>query len=385
MALLDLWKSDQLQLEGKLLRQVIAFAGDGSLRDSGTASSEFRAFLRHLPSDHLYRFVDECLCESFTGAGFALQDLINEIGDRLGFDVTPGRYRGVKGESGHDGIWRYKSGHAVIVEVKTTDVYRIDLNTIAGYRKKLTLEGVVNPEDSSLLLVVGRQDTGDLEAQIRGSRYAWETRLISVDAMIRLLKLKEEVEDPNIVDRIHNILIPQEFTRLDGIVDIAFSTAEELNQDEGSEGEIESGDSTKRFTPVSFHDGCVSRLQISLDSTLIKKSRASFRSPDGDIALLCAVSKYHERHKSYWFAFHPHQAAFLEQSPKSYVAFGCGEPETLFLLPYADFKPWLDQFNITRKDNTFYWHVKIKKSRNGFEMIGKAGTGSFDINKYLLE
>ena len=33
--------------------------------------------------------------------------------------------------------------------------------------------------DSSMLIVVGGEDTGDLEAQIRGSRYAWDIRLVS--------------------------------------------------------------------------------------------------------------------------------------------------------------------------------------------------------------
>ena len=93
-----------------------------------------------------------------------------------------------------------------------------------------------------MLLVVGRQDTGDLEAQIRGSRYAWDIRIVSVDALLRLMKIKEEVEDPLIVQRIHSILIPREFTRLDEIADVLFSAAEDIKQDEGPFKSKKAGD-----------------------------------------------------------------------------------------------------------------------------------------------
>ena len=58
-----------------------------------------------------------------------------------------------------------------------------------------------------MLLIVGRQDTGDLEAQIRGSRHAWDIRIISVDALLRLMSTKEEVEDPLMMQKIHSILV----------------------------------------------------------------------------------------------------------------------------------------------------------------------------------
>ena len=58
------------------------------------------------------------------------------------------------------------------MEVKTTDTYRIDLDTLAGYRRALIQGGSITEERASLLIVVGREDTGDLEAPIRGSRHA---------------------------------------------------------------------------------------------------------------------------------------------------------------------------------------------------------------------
>ena len=43
---------------------------------------------------------------------------------------------------------------SIVVEVKTTDAYRIDLDTIAGYRGSLKAAGKVK-DRSSMLIVVG--------------------------------------------------------------------------------------------------------------------------------------------------------------------------------------------------------------------------------------
>ena len=89
------------------------------------------------------------------------------------------------------------------------------LETIAQYRLSLIEQAKLLEDRSSILIVVGRDDTTDLEAQIRGSRHAWDIRLISIDALLRLLSVKEELENPNIVRQIQDILIPREFTKLD--------------------------------------------------------------------------------------------------------------------------------------------------------------------------
>lgn len=339
MALTDLWISSQDQLRQKHVQQIIAFAGDGKLLDGSEASYEFRSFLAQVPSSLLARYSDECISDSFTGSGYALQDIVNEVGRRLGLTVTDGRYRGTAAHVGFDGLWHFPNGHAVIVEVKTTDAYRIKLAKVAGYHRTLIKNADISEDASSVLIVVGRQDTGDLEAQIRGSRYAWDVRLISVDALLRLMALKEAVEDPVIARRIHDILIPREFTRLDEIVDILFSTAEEIKQEEEIPEEVEGSDEDERkpnFTPVAFHDACVARIQKQFSRTLLKRSRATFSSADGSLALICAVSKEHTSRgrTSYWFAFHPYQKEFLESARDAYVAFGCGLRDCVLLIPF---------------------------------------------------
>ncbi len=388
MPLLDLWNKTPDQLKDKQVQQLIAFAGAGKLVDDSDCSEEFRAFLASVPSGNLNNYAHQCLTHSFPDSGLALQDVVNEIGSRLGAEVTPGRYRGTSKHVGFDGLWKFSNGKSIIVEVKTTDAYRIDLNTIAEYRKALIEMKGISETSSSMLLIVGRQDTGDLEAQIRGSRYAWEIRIISIDALLRLMSIKEEVEDPQIIQRIHSILIPREFTRLDEIADILFSAAEDIKQDEvAAEGvSVDKKSKKPKFTPVAFHDACISRIQVALRGKLIKRSRAQYSSPDKSMMVNCAVSKEYdpETNPGYWFAFLPHQKESLKSTPKSYVAFGCGTSKRVLLIPFADFESWLEGMGTTQKDDRYYWHVIIHRKGDKYSLHRKKGQKYIDLTPYAL-
>jgi hypothetical protein len=206
--LIEVWREQPAFLETKSFRQIIQLAGDGVLRDGSGAAQELRDWLSAIPLERVRSCIDECLAASFDGASHALQDATNEVGSRLGFKVAPGRYRGVKGHIGNDGLWNAADGFSILVEVKTTDVYRINLDTIAGYRDGLVSAGTIDSRKCSILIVVGREDTGDLEAQIRGSRHAWDIRLISLDALLRLAEVKEELDDWDTSTKINQLLRP---------------------------------------------------------------------------------------------------------------------------------------------------------------------------------
>lgn len=386
MSLTELWLKNPKQVEDKHIQQIIAFSGEGQLKDGNTTSIEFRNYLSHVPTELIQKYAEQCLNNSFPGSGYALQDVVNQIGYRLGFIVTDGRYRGSSHLIGYDGLWLSPDDQTILVEVKTTDAYRIDLNTIAGYRKALVEDKKIIEEKSSILIVVGRSDTGDLEAQIRGSMYAWNMRLISVDAILRLVKIKEEVEDPKILKRIHEILIPREFTKLDGIIDLLFSTAEDIKRVEGPE-DVESDEPKKpKFTPVSFHVACVKKLEKELKLTLLRQSQASYYSGDKELGIICTISRLHkDRGPDYfWFAFHPHQKEFLEKHKRALIAFGCGSEDQILKIPFDEFKEWLNGFNITEKEDRFYWHVHISKEENKFILHRKRGFINIDLSKYII-
>src|SRR5436309_5328233 len=391
MSLLDLWIKSKNQLEGKQVQQIIAIAGSGKLLDGGDASKEFRNFLSHVQSSVLARYSQECLSEKFEASGLALQDIVNQIGRRLGFEVEDGRYRGTSGQSGHDGLWSSQLGNTIVVEVKTTDTYRIDLDTIAEYRRQLIQSGRASEDKSSILIIVGRQDTGDLEAQIRGSRHAWDIRLVSIDALLRLMRLKENVDDPQILRKISEVLIPQEFTKIDGIIDLVFSAAEEVRQDsdvqEDKESLLEADEQQKlRSLPANFNDACVARIQAFLKKPLVRQTRTGDGTTDGSVFVVCAVSKAYSKpdREGYWYSFYPHQREKLAGVSEGYVAFGCGSEKTVLLIPFKQFQVWLDGMNTTQLEGRFYWHVQIYQENKRLFLQRKKGVEKIDLTRYLI-
>src|SRR5439155_2770468 len=191
--LLTVLKTDPAQADSLSIEQVVALCGNGKLADNTQCSLELREYLQIATSESLQRYLQACLQGSFDRGGFVLQDVVNEFGRRLDYAVENGLYQGKSNAIGFDGLWADAGGHKIVVEVKTTDAYRINLDTISRYREALIASGKITNE-SSILIIVGRQDTGDLEAQVRGSKHAWTVRMISADALAKLVALKENSE-----------------------------------------------------------------------------------------------------------------------------------------------------------------------------------------------
>lgn len=168
MALLSIWNSNPDAVLQFSIEQVVSAAGNGKLLDGSECSTEIREFFSQVRTEDLAKYADHCMTNSFSNSGAILQDIVNELGRRLDYIVTNGRYRGTQGSIGNDGLWQGPEGHELLVEVKTTDAYSISLDTIAQYRDSLIEQGQIG-DKSSMLLVVGRYDTGQLEAQVRGS------------------------------------------------------------------------------------------------------------------------------------------------------------------------------------------------------------------------
>src|SRR6185295_9057542 len=120
MPLLAFWKTNPEEITKSSIEQIVAFAGDGALKDNSTCSDELRKYLSEVPSSKLAGYVEHCLTQGFQKSGLVFQDLVNELGRRLDYKVVNGRYQGISGEIGFDGIWTSPEGHTIIAEVKTT-------------------------------------------------------------------------------------------------------------------------------------------------------------------------------------------------------------------------------------------------------------------------
>jgi hypothetical protein len=372
-----LLKTDPAQVDALSIEQVIALCGNGKLGDNSQCSVELRKYFQTAKTENLRNYLQSCLQNPFDRSGFVLQDIVNEFGRRLDYTVENGPYQGKSNAIGFDGLWSDSDGYCIVAEVKTTDAYRINLDTtVARYREALTATGRITKE-SSVLIVVGRQDTGDLEAQVRGSKHAWTIRLISAEALAKLVALKENSELDS-VGKIHELLIPFEYTKLDKIIEIAFTAAEDASN---AFEEDEAGDSdalpTGEETEAKQHrtsPEAISALRSSIiesltyaHAPLVKKSRALYWSADKTLRVVVTISRqYGEGQGSYWYAYFSDWDKFLsEASTGLYVLGGIGRKEA-YALPFEWIHSRLKHIDVAeRRDGKNHWQIRLYPAEGG--------------------
>lgn len=386
MPLIDIWRNNPESIRSYAIRQVVAIAGDGRLKDGSQCSAELRAYLNETGSDKLIDYARECLDEAFDGSGLVLQDVVNEIGRRLEFTVEDGRYRsGGRSEVAFDGVWRVADGQAIIVEVKTTDTYNVRLDAVADYRRSLIEAGRV-PGSASTLFVVGRKDTGALEAQIRGSPYAWDMRVVGIDSLTKLMQVKEKSTAERTIRQIRELLRPFEYTRVDRIVDVVFETASDVEQanESASIEVVEAGDSTERsgydFTSPdqlnAMRERIVAALSRQFGSSLVRRRQALYETADTKRRASISISKRYSRdYQPYWYAFHPAWAEFLEGGVEAVHVLGCMDLDRAFVIPLGTLKEFLPKLNQTARDGKIYWHVVITTTEDGSLALYSSRTG----------
>jgi hypothetical protein len=397
MPLLDFWKTNRDVVLNLSIEQVLANAGDGALRDRSECSIELRQFFNVVPVDRLNAYAHHCLEGAFSKSGVVLQDIVNEIGRRLEFDVEDGLYQGNRTAVGFDGIWRFKDEPDLIIEVKTTDVYTFSLDRLAQYRNRLVGENRIQ-QNASVLIVVGRADTGALEAQVRGSRYAWDMRLISVERLLKLLQISEKSEESNTLNQVRQLLRPFEYTRIDRIIDLVFDAAADVETQQEIEQATPDGIQSGAVADRSNSDDLETKRRKAVESfgalrskALVKRSRTMFWSADKRLRVCCAVSKRYgvsRGTRQYWYAFLPKWYDFLREGSDSYLILACMDRDEAFAIPQPALDRYKDDFATTQRRNAdHYWHIEL------FDMTGeltlqlhRAGTRvpiaeySFEIN-----
>lgn len=138
-----------------------------------------------------------------TKHGFVHQDLVNLLGERLGFKVIYGKYG-----SGYDGIWKFDK-LSIVVESKANIQWKGTLPEVMKF---------VDEENADYGLVVSSEFDEETISAVKGPKYSTRLRLITTDALCKLASLKQDgiLETDNVKD----ILIPQETYLLDSIIDL---------------------------------------------------------------------------------------------------------------------------------------------------------------------
>jgi hypothetical protein len=397
MPLAEIWKATPQTILGMNISAILNIATNGDrLRDGSAGAQEFREFIGEIDSTKLAEYANYCVVNAFQDSGQVLQDLVNEIGRRIGFKAENGRYQGVRNDIGYDGIWTDGAG-SIVVEVKTTDAYTIKLDTVARYRDRLVEEGRVE-KDSPILLVIGRNDTSSLEAQVRGSKHAWSMRIVGIDALIKLMDVNLSTSSSAVTEKIHTILRPMEYTRIDEIVDIVFTTVEdkessvreELGGDDIPDQADEQPSIEQDRTPKEVIAECkkmaVELLAQKEQLPIIRKRHSMYSSSNDEVRAVIAVSKRYERDGGYWYAFHDSpQRVYLRDAKKSYFVLGMVDKNFVHAIPLETLDLiWDDLGETVRANGSVYKHIVVSNDGGLFSLRLKGANRSISIDEYRL-
>ena len=258
---------------------------------------------------------------------------------------------------------------------------------MGGYKEKLIENGKVR-RDASVLIVVGRDDTGALEAQVRGSRYAWEMRLISIEALIKLVQVKEKSDDPETLRQIQQLLKPFEYTKIDRIIDVVFTTTLDVEAQQISDDEIalEFSEQKNNYgqipTPHELVEAkrkqAIEAFAKSKGKELVKQGRATFWSPDKQTRACCAVSKYYDRDDNqYWYGFTANWDSFLAEGLDTYFVLSCMDRHEAYAIPYSWISANKENLNVTeRAGEIAHWHFNLTTLEDGSLAINVSKIGT---------
>jgi len=392
MPIIDLFNNAPDAVASMDAAQIASNCGNGHLRTNDESKEELREYLPLVEIEDLRRYADYCLNNVFDNGPYMLQDIINEFGRRLDFEVTNGAYSGSRNPNviGFDGIWKLPTGESIIIEVKTTDAYTINLETIDEYRLKLIERGEIR-FDSTNLIVVGRNTTDSFEAQVRGSKYNWNTRIVGVDALSKMALIKVDSESPDVLNQIRNILRPAEYTRVDGIVEMVFTTSadkEEPFPDEPIGKDPPTIVDPTREAQKAKRNSIVEKLSASKDVIFVRRKITSFSDHSDETRLVVSVSKKYEDtpDKPYWFAFRRYQQEYLEEKSGGYYVLGCLDSPDFFAIPIAEMKEFAKEMRSSSDSQGVHrhHHVEIKVDESGYKLYFSPSNKEVSLAKFQM-
>lgn len=369
------------------VEKLLKLFGDGKLRNKSTTSEHFRCFLKSASLDQLNKFTKSILEKSFPESGYVLQDLVNEVGCRLGFNVTNGLYQGVKNEAGHDGLWETENS-ILVIEVKTTDAYRINLTTIASYATKLKINGGKENRKFGMLLVVGRQDTGDLEAQIRGSKFAWDVRLISIDSLMQLARLVSTSADEGTVATLRRSLFPLDFTNINHLISLLSELAIDVERAKTIELNNLSDEPEANFRNVAKSDDPLAELKMrivekiqSLHSKKLSQiTKSHYVANDGSSYFISTSKSYKNSEFNYWFSIQSKWITLLKSGGA--LCLGMLDRGSFLRLPGSLVTEFSGSLNRSTRHASEVWHVGIKADDEGIKLSLPRFGQILNLNRY---
>lgn len=213
------------------------------------------------------------------------------------------------------------------------------------------------------------------------------------------MSLKQEADAAETGMKIRSLLVPKEYTRLDAMIDVMFTTAKDVEgsadadldeeQEPTAEGKIKG---VWQFTKFSLlqakRDAILAAFGKREDANLIKKTRALYWNPSKNVRVACTISKRYRKSHSvpYWYAYHPNWDEFLRDGARSYLILGCMDRDLAFAIPRDIIKSHLDDLNTTESDGAVYWHIHLQEiSSNKISILLPKKRSQLPLDPYLLK
>ena len=203
-----------------------------------------------------------------------------------------------------------------------------------------------------------------------------DTRLISVEALLKLLSVKEMADQESTIGQIRALLQPLQTTKLDGIIDIVFSTALDVEdgvksqsvEAEEAEGEGPKGKQVR--TPSeqleAKRESAAESLGKARKLQFVKQRRTLYQNGEGDVRLCVVVSKrYGKTYQPYWYGYHTHWNEFLREGKTAFLVLACMDRTTAYAIPYATLAPLLTKLNKSEASRRSYWHLPLTQLESG--------------------
>lgn len=206
----------------KTLLEKVNLSAEGKLKDGNSCQLLLRDYLKSASLDELAADLQESLGSTGANSAFIFQDIVNELGARIGFSVTNGRYRGVIDSIGYDGLWEV-GGSRLVVEAKKNAIYNVDLNVAVRYAREIDRWSHENPgvrARTGVLYVICRNYAHVVDNQIHGALYSDSVNVVSVESLLDCARLVGTHTDSNAAQALRCILFPQRFRSTDSLVSL---------------------------------------------------------------------------------------------------------------------------------------------------------------------
>jgi hypothetical protein len=232
------------------LDRLVNLAGDWN--DGSRASEQFRDIIEdeQTTTEEIEAYLLEAMEGTEQYHNRALQDLVNNIGRRLGFEVEYGVYQGRSDTIGYDGHWTSTATEDdthLVVETKKTTAYAIDPGQAGEYMDELTSEEDIDRAQVYGLYVIGDGDVETVAQTVFGSQYRDRMRVITAQRLLDLLAIQEDSGLRH--DQVVDVLLPINAVNVGQLVGLIQDVIEFREED------TTGGESTGRENPGTDWDG----------------------------------------------------------------------------------------------------------------------------------